>query len=176
MTPRGLFLALGVFGLFLLIFVPLARRIMGGTDRTIDADRLRRVYGALALYEMAHDGLPAPNLSVIKQDVEPSDFQSVSDPYVPDPSHLAVETKTASYSFDGALPQLRVRSHTRVSWSYRWHWPQPGDPIAVRMDPRKGILASWWQGPVLRVNTNGSLVETTRTNTSELTFNDLFGK
>jgi len=171
-----MFLALGVFGLFLLIFVPLALRIMGGTNRSIDADRMRRVYGALALYEMSHDGLPAPNLSLIRQDVEPSDFQSVSDPNVPDPSKLASVTRSVMFSFDGALPNLPIRSGTRVSWSYRWHWSKPGDPVAVRMDRRKGILASWWQGPVMRVNSDGSLLETPRTSTAELTFSDLFGK
>lgn len=171
MTPRGLFLALGVFGLFLLIFVPLARQIMGGTDRRIDADRLRRVYAALALYEMTHEGLPAPNLSLVREDVEPSDFQSVSDPFV-----ASAESKTAAFSFDGALPNFPIRSRSRVSWSYRWHWPKSGDAVAVRMDPRKGVLASWWQGPVLRVNSDGSLLETPRTNTSALIFTDLFGK
>lgn len=167
MTLRGMLLALGVLGLFLLIFVPLAIRIMGGTDQRIDADRLRRVYTALSLYEMTHDGLPAPSLALVRSDLEPTDLLSVSDSHAKD---------QGPFSYDGALPSYPLKSPTRVSWSYRWHWRDAGDPMAVRMDSRNGILASWWAGPVMRVSSDGSLLEKPRSNGSELVFEDLFGK
>lgn len=170
MTLRGLFFALGVLAAFLLVFVPLARYLMGSTEQSIDAERMRRVFMALSFYEVSHDGLPAPNLGLIRQDVEAVDLQSVDDSAAdsgPNPS---------GYPLDPALPNLPLRSPTRVSWSYRRHWPNAGDPVAIRMDPRKGILASWWSGPVLRVNVAGALTRTPRTETSRLTFGDLFGK
>ncbi|RYG22996.1 hypothetical protein EON82_15430 [bacterium] len=168
MTLRGLFFALAVLAAFLLVFVPLARYLMGSTEQRIDADRMRRVYMALSLYEMSNGGLPAPNLGLVRQDVEAIDLQSVDDPNT--------GGQAGPFPLDPALPNLPLKSPTRVSWSYRWHWPNAGDPVAVRMDPRKGLLASWWSGPVLRVNVAGALTQTPRTDTSRLSFGDLFGK
>lgn len=162
MSSRGLLVALGVLALFLAVFVPLARRIGGGTDARIDAERLRQTYVALTLYESTHDGLPAPNLGLVRQDLEPSDLQSVADPNV----------AGTDFPLDPALPSFPLRSPTRVSWSYRWHWPSAGDPN-VRLDARRGLLASWWTGGVQRVNVDGSLVEKPH---AALTFGDLFGK
>jgi hypothetical protein len=169
MTLRGLFFALGVLAAFLLVFVPLARYLMGSTEQRIDAERMRRVYMALSLYEMSNGGLPASNLGLVRQDVEALDLQSVDDPE-------AGGKAAGDYPLDPALPNLPLRAPTRVSWTYRWHWPNAGDPVAVRMDPRKGLLASWWSGPVLRVNTGGALVHIPRTDTARLTFADMFGK
>jgi hypothetical protein len=170
MTLRGLFFTLGVLAAFLLVFVPLARWLRGGTEQRIDADRMRRVFMALSLYEMSNDGLPAPNLGLVRQDVEAVDFQSVDDP------EAGKANANQTFPLDPALPNLPLTSPIRVSWTYRWHWPNAGDPRAVRMDPRKGLLASWWSGPVLRVNTGGALIRAPRTETSRLIFSDLFGK
>ena len=163
MSPRALLLALGILAAFLAIFVPLALRIRGGENEKVDADRLRRTYAALALYESSHDGLPAPNLGLIRADVDPTDLQSIADP------HLAGK----DFPLDPALPSLPLRSPTRVSWSYRWHWPNAGDPLTVRNDPRHGLLAGWWNGPLQRVNLDGSLVQKPK---GALTFTELFGK
>ena len=174
MTLRGLFFALGVLAAFLIVFVPLARWLRGGTEQQVDADRMRRVYMALSLYEMSHDGLPAPNLGLVREDVEATDFQSIDDPLA-GKVYTAV-IKPPTFPLDPALPNFPLTSRFRVSWTYRWHWPNAGDPVAVRLDPRKGLLASWWSGPVLRVNVAGALVRAPRTETSVLTFGDLFGK
>lgn len=180
MTPRGLLVAVAVLALFLAIFVPLAMRVTEGRDETEDAGRMRRVYVALALYESEHDGLPAPNLGLIRRDVNPFDLASINDPHVGEGS---------DFPLDPAVPTLKLRSISRVSWTYRWHWPNPGDPGTVRLDPRNSVLASWWTGsidatspdghgctgPAMRIQVDGSLVTTPRKD-KNLTFRDLFGK
>ncbi len=163
MSFRGALFPLGVLVAFLAIFVPLALRIRGGENVRIDAARLRRTYAALALYESSHDGLPAPNLGLVRADLDAEDLQSVSDPNL----------GGSDFPLDPALPSFRLRSPTRVSWSYRWHWPDAGNPLAVRTDPRHGVLAGWWNGGVQRVNLDGSLVEAPYRG---LTFSGLFGK
>ena len=162
MNPRGLLVSVGFLLIFLLIFVPLARRVNSGRDRTIDAERLRRTYVALALYETERGG-PASNLSLVRRDLDPSDLQSVGDPEV---GHRDV----AGFSYDAAIPNLPTRSATRVSWSYRRQWP---DAVAA-LDPRQGLLADPWLGSLLRVNVDGSLVE--RPHVEKLTFASLFGR
>lgn len=161
MTSRGALLALGVLVAFLAVFVPLARRVAVGRNLESDAEGLRRTYVALALYESTHDGLPAPNLGLVRRDLDPADLRSVADPNV----------VGRDFPLDPALPSLPLRSPTRVSWSYRWHWPNAGDPAAA--DPRRGLLAGWWNGPVQRVNIDGSLVEKTH---DGLGFGELFGR
>lgn len=165
MISRGLLLALGVLALFLAIFVPLVLRVTSGRDRTLDADRLRRTYVALALYETEHNGLPAPNLSLVRRDLEPIDLQSVADPKV---------EGQGPFPCDAALPQFSCRSQTRISWSYRWQWPGAGDPRTLGLDPRPGLLADPWPGSLLRVNMNGSLVD--KPIPDSLTFGSLFGR
>ena len=164
MSPRGPLLGLGVFALFLAIFVPLALRVANGRDRTIDADRLRRTYVALSLYETEHDGLPAPLLSLVRRDVEHIDLQSVADP-------RATE-QGASFPCDAAMPRSPCRARSRVSWSYRWHWREAGDPRA--RDPRKGLLADPWPGSLLRVGMDGALVD--KPTPASLDFVTLFGR
>ncbi len=164
MTGRGLLLAVAVLALFLAIFVPLARRINGGRDAAIDADRLRHTYVAIALYENEHDGDAPPNLALVRRDVEASDLQSVDDPEV---------GKGGSFPLDPALPNLPLRFPTRVSWSYRYHWREAGG--SKGFDPRQGLLADWWTGPVLTVTMDGAIVQRS-TPTAPLDFRALFGR
>lgn len=164
MTTRGALLALGILAAFLAVFVPLALRVIGGRDATIDAERMRRTYVALALYEGLNDGLPAPNLGLVRLDVEPTDLQSVGDPKVGD---------AGDFPLDPALPSLPLRSRTRVSWTYRWHWPNAGDPAEIRLDGTRGLLASWWLGSTMRINIDGALTEAPG---GKLVFRDLFGR
>lgn len=164
MNPRGLILSVGILLLFLAVFVPLARRINSGRDRSIDTERLRRTYVALALYETEQGG-PASNLGLVRRDVDPSDLQSVGDPEVGHPGF-------SGFSYDAALPKLRFRSETRVSWSYRRQWPGVGS--SPLLDRRQGLLADPWLGSVLCLNVDGSLIE--RPHADELTFEKLFGR
>ena len=162
MNPRGLLLTVGILLLFLAAFVPLARRINSGRDRSIDAERLRRTYVALALYETERGG-PASNLGLVRRDLDASDLQSVGDPQVGRPGG-------SGFSYDAAIPNLPYRSATRVSWSYRRQWP--GVPPVL--DRRQGLLADPWLGSVLLVNVDGSMVE--RPRAQGLTFEGLFGR
>ncbi len=167
MTLLGMVLSLGVLAGFLILFVPIARLLNRNRDETIDGSRMRHVYVALSLYELDHDNLPAPNLLAIKLDVEPTDFQSVSDPAV---------GSAGPFPLDPALSNSKPIAPLRISWSYRWHWPNAGSPREVRLDPRCGLLSSWWQGEILRVNTQGALVHAPRNGGGELTFPELFGR
>ena len=160
MSLRGALLTLGVVAAFLAIFVPLAMRVNGGRDRTIDGDRLRRTYVALALYETEHDGLPAPNLGAIRQDLEPVDLQSVADPQV---------GGAGPFPLDPFQKRLALRTPTRVSWSYRWHWTEAGKPKRVD-DPRQGVLADPWLD--LRITEDGARVEMPKGSD----FKSLFGR
>ena len=148
MSGRGLLLSVAVLALFLAIFVPLARRINDGRDMAIDADRLRHTYVAIALYENEHDGLPPGNLGLIRRDVEAIDLQSVDDPQV---------GKPGPFPLDPSFPSLPLRFPTRVSWSYRYQWPE--SKRANVYDRRQGLLADPWPGPVLTVTMDGAILQ-----------------
>ncbi len=163
MNARGLLLSLGVLVLFLAIFVPLALRLNGGRDRTLDADRLRQTYVAISLYESDHEGLPPGNLGLVRRDVDPEDLQSVAD---------SGRSDGTDFPLDPFVPEMRLRFPTRVSWSYRYHWKRAGDRRATSLDPRRGLLADPWPGAILRVNMDGSLVEKPQ---ASPTFENLFG-
>ena len=188
MSPRGLLIALGVLVAFLLVFVPIVHLVIGGGDERIDAERLRRVYVGLSLYEMEHDGRPAPNLGLVRRDVEPSDFQSIRDPRIALATSASGKTDLRPFPLDPARPTLPLTLPFPVSWSYRWHWPEAGRGGAF--DVRQGLLASWWTGsidaassngvgctgPVLRIDGSGALVHAARKSPNALVFADLFGK
>lgn len=166
MSAKGALLSLGVVVVFLAVFVPLVLRVRSGRDRALDAERLRRTYVGLALYESEHDGLPAPNLNLVRRDVETVDLTSVDDPE-------AGLSKSRAYPLDPFRPDLPLRSPSRVSWSYRYHWPEAGDPRTTSLDRRCGLLADPWPGTLLRVMMDGAMVEKPR---GEATFRDLFGQ
>ena len=164
LNARGCLFALGALALFLAAFVPLALRLNGGRDRTIDADRLRRTYVAIALYENEHDGLPPGSLAFVRRDVDPVDLQSVADPHT---------GASPPFPLDPLAPGSPTVATGRVSWSYRYGWKEAGDPRATSLDPRRGLLADPWPGAILRVNMDGSLVEKPST---KPTFESLFGR
>ena len=164
MTARGLLLTAGVLLGFFALFVPLARRLDEGRDVRIDSERLRRTYAALALYE-SESGGPAPSLALVKRELDPSDLQSVGDPKVG-------AAQESPFPLDPALPNLSLRTSTRVSWSYRRQWPEARG--VASLDPRQGLLADPWLGPLLRINADGSLVEHPRA--ERRSFAALFGR
>ena len=162
MSARGLLLTTAVLVLFVAIFVPLARRIGQGRDMAIDSDRLRHAYVAISLYENEHDGTPPANLGLVRRDVEAIDLRSVADPDA---------GGGASFPLDPALPSLPLRFPSRVSWSYRYDWPE--SRLGKGDDPRQGLLADWWIGPVLTVTMDGAIVQRP---SGALDFKDLFGR
>lgn len=171
MSGRGALLSLGILALFLAVFVPLVLRVRSGRDMALDADRLRRTYVALSLYQSEHDGLPAPNLDLLRRDVDPIDLQSVDDPQA---APLGPDLdKRATFSCDAALQTLGCHSSTRISWSYRYDWREAGDPRVTSLDPRRGLLADPWPGALLRVTMDGAIVQKPR---GESTFAGLFGQ
>lgn len=180
MSPRGLLLVVAVLALFLAIFVPLARRINGGRDAAIDADRLRHTYVALSLYESEHEGSPPPSLCLVQRDVETIDLQSVDDPNVHEGGHEG-DKRAKVDSCDGAPLEVLPRtgknggwdsmSWSRISWSYRYHWPESRQVQGY--DRRQGILADWWTGPIMTVTMDGAIVTHP---SGRLDFKTLFGR
>lgn len=136
-----------------------------------DASRMRRVYVALSMYEQASGG-PAPDLLAARYfGADDADFRSERDPFA--------KAAGAAFPIDSGMPDRSRRSPIRISFSYLWAFRTAGRVttkpwLAVRGDPHIGLLASEWggsvqpgsdfwanvSGPVLRINTDGSLFKT----------------
>lgn len=173
MSSRGLLLTVGLLALFFAVFIPLAFYVKGGTNTQIDAERMRRTFVALTLYEGSNDGLPAPTLASVARDLDPTDLQSVADPEAERSNAHTVVTRAVHYSYDALVPTPKA-SPVRVSWTYRWSWKGAGDPRAVERDPRRGLLVDPWLSPMLRMVVDGSI--RTVPKTDKAGFGDLFGQ
>jgi hypothetical protein len=162
--------ALGVLVLFVAITLPIYNRVRSGTLEDLDADRMRKVYVALSLYESANDGLPSANMLGVRTYLrDDSLLVSDCDPWA--------QTRSSSFPIDGELPKSKEQSPTRLSFAYLPDFVNAGKAKiqnwqTTLMDPRIGILSCGWHGsvnsgsepfeaqlfgPVLRINTNGSL-------------------
>jgi len=152
------------------------------------AERMRRVYVALSLYEESVDGMPAPDLSAINLYLpEPACYVADGDPYL---------AEKGPFPVDGSLPSSRRASPYRISLGYLWaHRPAKAekkwDWATLSRDDNVGFLANEWSGKVaptgnfganvsgnvLRLNRDGSLIKKARGGPKPLgDLKDLFGK
>jgi len=161
------------------------RSVRAGRAQDTDVVRMRNVYVAISMYETVNDGLPPPDLAVLRRDMaDDSQFVAVNDPF-------KVGT---SFPIDPAFPNSTVRSPVRISFSYSPIWAESkkfdlGPWEQAQRNLRLGILASYWYGaidsehsdgrdttgPVLRINMDGSVYRLNqRSDPHRLTPQDLF--
>jgi len=162
--------------LLLFLVVLLAGAIIGsfawiGSRQNVqesEAERMRKVYVALSMYEPVFDGRPAPDLHAIRDLVLPIDLVSERDPYA--------KVNGSLFPNDPGIPTGQRQSAHRISFAYLWaHQKAKRIKVpnwsATRLDPKIGLLASEWTGevkpqknfqaqvtgPVIRLNTDGAL-------------------
>lgn len=150
------------------VLVAIERATSGPTDQQSDAVRMRHVYMALALYENANEGMPAPNLAATRRDLDDSDFRAANDPFA--------EVKAKDYPVDPSLVSSG-RAPLRIGFSYLPVFVHAGKAKVenwwqTKTDPRIGLIACFYygnihpgadpftasvDGPVVRVNMDGSV-------------------
>jgi hypothetical protein len=169
-TLGELLVALAVLLLFVAITLPIYNRVRSGTLEDIDTDRMRKVYVALSLYEFSNDGQSSPTLLGAQPFLADNTlYLSDKDPWV--------DQNAKSFPLDPELPKSGEHSDIRISFSYLPDFVRAGklkssSLQSAMLDPRVGLITSGWHGtvtptgaefearlfgPVLRVNTNGSL-------------------
>lgn len=168
----GVFLAIAIVGL-------LWQRMSARETFTAEGERMRQIYINLSIYEGQFDGQLPSALPQLEFLLAPKAiYSSAADPY---------RDATGPFPVDAGLPDRTERSEFRISDSYLYAHVAAGKlkvgPWAEsRFDPSLGLLANEFlggvkaqgdfrarvSGPVLRVNTDGSLSRVQRAGESEL--------
>jgi hypothetical protein len=193
-TMKGVLVIVAVCGVAAAILFTLSRYVVEDSTESADAFRMRTIYTALFLYESSDNGLPPPNLDLIRRDLGDDQLlHSANDPIATQPASQG-KSLPESFPIDPAFPDTKAKSPVRISFTYLPIWAKAGkakvkDWHSEVLDVRKGILACYWygridksnpdgrlcDGPVLRVNMDGSVYRLAhRSNSEELTADDMF--
>ena len=180
MTIGEVLIALFVLVAFVAIVIPIYLRANRRTFEAADISRMRSVYLAWSQYQADFNGLPSPNLQILTPRLESAlILQSDKDPFL----------TGAPFPIEPLLPDLEVTADARVSFAYLPNFVRAGQAKVISwqeylMDPRGGLISSIWQGritltgtpfravvqgPILRVNTDGSVTTIPESN------QDVFG-
>lgn len=168
LTLGEVLIALAVLVLFVAIVVPVYRRAQSKSFQDVDVKQMRQVYVAWSLYQSDNNGWPAPSLLAVRGRLgDDSLLFSQEDPFR-DPD--------GGYPVEPMLPSYPPRSPIRISYAYLPNFVEAGQTklaswAQTLTDPKAGLLACGWHGdvrptgkpfealidgPVLRVNTDGS--------------------
>jgi hypothetical protein len=165
--------------------------ISSNTDQSIDAARMRTIYGAMFLYASSNNDTPPSSLLQLRRDLSKDEWlEAVNDPW----AKKGPIERSEPPSQDPAFPDKAPPSPVRISFTYLPMWTRYG---GVKVNdwrqemnlPQIGVLASYWygeidrsdpdgrscSGPVVRIDMDGAARTVQRRNKSELTASDLFG-
>lgn len=179
-------LAVAVLWVAAVLVIGITRRADQNVIERNDIANLRDLYAALAQYEELNDQLPAPDLLTVRRDMgEDSYYRASLDPYA--------KEKATQYPLEPNLPAWASKSPIRISYSYVMNFVQAGAArlpawAQVRTDPKQGVLACSWyghiqaegnfkatsDGPILRVNSDGSVFRLEHRTEAQPGFEDLF--
>ncbi len=159
-----------VLAAFMLITVPIYRRVRNQDGMTGDAQQMRRIYTAWALYSSDHNDQPAPSLRPVRyQLLDDRQFVSALDPFA--------DASGSRFPIEPLLPSWGEPSTVRISYAYLLNFAKAGKikiPVwaEAEQDRKLGLLTSVWHGnpepsgqpfqahlsgPYLRINTDGSV-------------------
>jgi hypothetical protein len=172
-----------VIGIAASILVWLNRIVLDRQSASGDAEKMRRIYVALSIYEQSNDGAMPPDLRMVSRYLGgPADYVAANDPF----------TTGTQFPTDPALLNSG-NSPSRVSYSYLPQWSMHGG-LKVKSwaeemtEDKVGLMAGYWygdidkidldgrlcSGPVNRLNMDGSVVSVSRVTKDRLTADDLF--
>jgi hypothetical protein len=177
-SSKEILLAIFVLLVAAAVVFAVARSLAGRAQTRGDVDNLRTIYLSVALYESDQNGELPPDLLAIR-DLVPGDetFLASRDPYAAVGDGGNEQLKPV----DAGLPAWRVESPIRISFTFLNAFATAGKVKTkpwseLKFDPKVGLLASEWEGTVeptgsfgarvsgkvLRLNTDGALAQSTR--------------
>jgi len=154
----------------MLITVPIYKRVRNQDRIAGDAQQMRRIFTAWALYGSDHNDQPAPSLRPVRyQLLDDRQFISETDPFA--------QTPGDHFPLEPLLPSGSELSTVRISYAYLLNFSRAGKIkipswAEAEQDRKLGLLTSVWQGtaepterpfearvsgPYVRVNTDGSV-------------------